>query len=66
MGGEEKDIPRIDKIIGTEKPRYIWYIRGARKSSNKFMDYLKRKLVLVEHKKFLSADTWLFKNEEAE
>jgi len=62
MGGSRKDIPRIDKVIRRENPRYIWYIYAHRQPNPKFIAFLNKNLTLIEHKKFLGAAVLLFEN----
>lgn len=60
IGGEEKDIPKIDEVISTENPLYIWYIWAHRIPDAKFIDFLNKRLTFIERKEFIKADVWLF------
>lgn len=62
MAGEEKDIPIITGIINTENPGYVWYIYGQRSPDKKFINFMKKRLSLIEEKKFIDTGVFLFKN----
>ena len=66
MGGEEKDILNVDKLITKKNPKYIWYITAHRVPEAKFLIFLNKRLTFIEHKEFISADVWLFRNKQIE
>lgn len=61
-GGQEKDILNVAKLIRTENPQYIWYICAHRVPDAEFIDFLNKNLALIDYKKFIRANVWLFEN----
>ena len=64
IGGEEKDISNVAKVISTENPQYIWFIRAHRTPDVEFIDFLNKSLTFIDYKKFIRADVRLFKNKQ--
>jgi len=62
MAGDENDIFKISNLIGSQKPKYIWYINGNRTPDKIFMNFLYQRLSLIKKKKFIGLDILLFKN----
>lgn len=60
-GGVEDDIPKVARSISSLGPRYIWFIRGHRVPDPQFIDFLKKRLMLIDHKAYKDTDVWLFK-----
>lgn len=65
--GRERDIPEIDELIASRKPRYMWYlVRTYFSLDQAFVDYLDEHFTLVEREGFIGIDVWLFENDSSE
>lgn len=62
MAGYDTDIPKIADAINKENPEYVWYIYGQRKPDPGFIDFMKKRLLLIKEKKFIETGVYLFRN----
>lgn len=55
------DTNKIANLEKTKQSRYIWILRGHKELDSLFIDYFNRKYALINYKKFVGADVWLYK-----
>ncbi len=49
LAGSEQDIPRTQLFLDTEDPEYVWFLAGHRRPDRAYIQFLDRKLELVDH-----------------
>jgi len=56
----QKGVTKIMKLIDSKNPAYLWFIHSHGKPEPEFLDSLTQNFGLLEHKRFIAAEVWLF------
>jgi mannosyltransferase len=62
LAGTTRDLSSVSRLLDLRNPRYVWFIRAHREPDLAFIEYLSRRLRLLERREFFRADVWLFEN----
>src|SRR5262249_46623858 len=62
VAGTTRNLTSVSRLLDFRSPRYVWFIRAHREPDADFMEYLRRRLRLLERREFFRADVWLFEN----
>jgi len=62
LGANQKSISGISKVISTGNPRYVWSLHAHSVPDEGYINFLNKNLTLLEYKKFIGAEVWLFEN----
>ena len=58
--GLNGDIPKVEALITTKKPQYVWYLYGHGRPDAQFIQHLTSKYNVVRKKQFVSTAVYLF------
>jgi uncharacterized membrane protein len=64
IAGSEADIPEAGAFLEAEDPEHLWYLAGHLRPERAFVQFLDRKLVLVEHVPLHGAFARLYRRRE--
>ncbi len=56
------DTNKVNTLLNNKQTNYIWILRGHKELDSAFIDYFNRKYKLIQYKKLIGADVWLYKN----
>ncbi len=62
MGAAAEDTPDVAAALDARQPRAVWLICAHRSYEQAFMEFLQTRLTQTDHRAFIGADVWLFKN----
>lgn len=60
--GTQGDIEATEAFLKQWGPQYVWYVHADLQPEEGYLDFLRRNMDVVEHKKFHKADVWLFED----
>jgi len=56
----KRDMTGAMSVIGSNNPSYIWFIRAHKEPDPEVLDFLTQNFGLLQRKRFIRADVWLF------